>query len=227
MEFARKEKYGFDDLCAIMTLLRSPEGCPWDREQDHQSIRMNLIEETYEAVEAIDRKDVALLREELGDVLLQVVFHAEMEREAGHFSIDDVCDEICKKLIVRHPHVFGDEKVSSTGQVLQNWDRIKRETKGQKNDAQAMESVAKSLPALMRAEKILSRAKRAGHPPMTEEQARTAAADALAKPGADSVGPLLFAAVAVARAVEVDPELALTRTIEDYLRMFAKQHGED
>ncbi len=217
MEFQKKERYGFEDLCAIMTLLRGPGGCPWDREQDHHSIRMNFIEETYEAVEAIDTDDPDLLREELGDVLLQVVFHAEMEREAGRYSIAEVCDEICKKLIVRHPHIFGDTKAETTGEVLRNWDAIKRKTKGQKTDAEAMRSVARSLPALMRADKVLSRARRAGYQPMTEQQARTAVDEALKEEGQEGIGRLLFAAVALARSRGVDPELALTRTVETYL----------
>lgn len=122
MEFKEKESYNFDDLVAIMKLLRSPEGCPWDKEQTHSSIRQNLIEETYEAIEAIDTQDTALLKEELGDVLLQVVFHAEMESEKGAFSIDDVCDGICKKLIVRHPHIFSDVQADTSETVLKNWD---------------------------------------------------------------------------------------------------------
>jgi len=226
MEFQKKLRYGFEDLCAIMTLLRAPDGCPWDREQDHHSIRMNFIEETYEAVEAIDTEDTALLLEELGDVLLQVVFHAEMEREAGRFSIDDVCDEICKKLIVRHPHVFADVQAEDTEAVLRNWDAIKRATKGQKTDADAMRSVARSLPALMRAEKVLSRARRAGYQPMSEQEAVEKTMTAAGIPGEEGVGKLLFAAVALAKARGVDPELALTHTVDDYLEHLPEHSGD-
>ena len=124
-ELLEKEKYDVMDLVRIVTLLRRPGGCPWDREQTHESIRKNLIEETYEVIEAIDKKDLKLLREELGDLLLQVVFHAEMEAEAGHFTFDDVAGDICRKLIHRHPHVFGSEKVHNASDVQQLWDRIK------------------------------------------------------------------------------------------------------
>ena len=132
MDFVFKDKYDINDLKAIMKLLRGENGCPWDREQTHESIRKNLIEETYEAVEAIDKKDSALLKEELGDVLLQIVFHSEMEEEAGRFCFDDVANDICQKLIIRHPHVFGNTKVSGVSDVLSNWNAIKQETKGQK-----------------------------------------------------------------------------------------------
>ena len=126
---AAKGKYGFEDLVEVMEILRSEEGCPWDREQDHHSIRDDLIEETYEVIEAIDTDDPVLLREELGDVMLQVVFHARIEEEKDSFNINDVANDICVKLIHRHPHVFGDVNVSSTDEVLKNWDAIKMDTK--------------------------------------------------------------------------------------------------
>ena len=149
MKFEEKDRYGFEDLVEIMKLLRSPEGCPWDREQDHKSIRKNFIEETYEVVEAIDNNDSELLKEELGDVLLQVVFHAQLESENGGFNIDDVCDGICKKLVVRHPHVFGDKSADSSTSALTNWDNVKMKTKSQKKQSEAMDSVSKALPSLM------------------------------------------------------------------------------
>ena len=132
MEFLPKgEKYDINDLLHIMQILRSENGCPWDKVQTHESIRMNFVEEVYEALEAIDRKDAELMREELGDVLLQVVFHARMEEEAGHFDFSDVVHDICCKLIVRHPHIFADTKADTIPQVLSNWNDIKRQTKGQ------------------------------------------------------------------------------------------------
>lgn len=121
VDFEFKSKYNVDDLLSIMRILREPGGCPWDMEQTHESIKKNFIEETYEVVEAIDKKDKELLCEELGDVLMQVVFHAEMERENGSFDFSDVADGVCKKLIERHPHVFGNTEVSSTDEVLSNW----------------------------------------------------------------------------------------------------------
>ena len=161
VDFECKSHYGIQDLLRIMELLRSPEGCPWDREQTHQSIRMAFIEETYEAVEAIDTNDIGLMREELGDVLLQVAFHCQLEREQGSFTFDDVCDEVCKKLIHRHPHVFGELELSDTEAVLKNWDKIKQETK-QQSDSDTLTAVSKALPALMRAQKVGKRAMRAG-----------------------------------------------------------------
>ena len=132
VDFEFKSKYNVDDLLSIMRILREPGGCPWDMEQTHESIKKNFIEETYEVVEAIDKKDKELLCEELGDVLMQVVFHAEMERENGSFDFSDVADGVCKKLIERHPHVFGDTEVSSTDEVLSNWDAIKSKSKKRK-----------------------------------------------------------------------------------------------
>ena len=132
MSFEKKDKYTIEDLLEIMKILRAPGGCPWDREQDHHSIRASFIEETYEAVEAIDTDNTELLKEELGDVLLQVVFHSRIEEEAGRFNFDDVADGICKKMIVRHPHVFGDVTVENSADVLKNWDEIKKKTKSQK-----------------------------------------------------------------------------------------------
>jgi len=165
MEPLKKEKYNFEDLKEIMRILRSENGCPWDKEQTHESIRNNFIEEVYEAVEAIDDNNPGLLKEELGDTLLQVVFHAQISSESGEFDIDGVCDEICKKLIIRHPHIFGvlSEKnitADTAEQVLSNWENIKIKEKGYNDTAgikEYIESTAKSLPALMRAEKIQKR----------------------------------------------------------------------
>ena len=159
MEMQKKEKYDFGDLKEIMRILRSENGCPWDREQTHKSIRNNFIEEVYEAVEAIDNESAELLKEELGDTLLQVVFHAQISSEAGEFDIEDVCDEICRKLIIRHPHIFSDAlTVADTSeQVLNNWENIKIKEKGYADTQTYVESTSKSLPALMRSEKIQKR----------------------------------------------------------------------
>ena len=158
VNFQSMERYSFQDLNRIMALLRQPGGCPWDREQTHESIRRNMLEEAYEAVEAIDEKDPGHLKEELGDVLLQVVFHARMAEEEGLFTLDDVVDGICKKLVFRHPHVFGTVDARDSGQALNTWDAQKREEKGQRTAADTLDSVARSLPALMRAEKIQDKA---------------------------------------------------------------------
>ena len=151
LNFTRKPRYDYNDLLEIVRLLRSAEGCPWDRVQTHQSIRRGLLEEAYEAAEAIDTEDAALLREELGDVLMQVVFHADIEKDAGRFTMDDVCDGVVKKLLFRHPHVFGDGRTETADTVPASWDELKRQEKGQKTTADALDAVARSLPGLWRA----------------------------------------------------------------------------
>ena len=158
VDFERKERYNINDLVEIMRLLRAPGGCPWDAEQTHESIKKNLIEETYEVVEAINKQNNELLCEELGDLLMQVVFHACMETEKGVFDFDDVCNGVCQKLVERHPHVFGETKISGVEDVLTNWDDIKRKSKGQKTTTQSMLSVPRELPALMRATKLQKKA---------------------------------------------------------------------
>lgn len=160
--FLEKENYDFNDLLYIMKLLRGENGCPWDAEQTHESIRNNFIEEVYEAIEAIDTKDDVLLKEELGDVLLQVVFHSQIAEDENAFNIDNVSDGICKKLIFRHPHVFGDVEVENSGEVLENWDKLKKIEKSQNSAVKSIEDVAKSLPSLMRSQKLLKRAFKSG-----------------------------------------------------------------
>ena len=150
VNFQYKDRYDINDYRTIMALLRSEEGCPWDRAQTHASIRRALLEEAYETVTAIDAGDMDNLREELGDLLMQVLFHAQMEEEKGGFSFDDVCDEACKKLIRRHPHVFGNMDLETPEEVLVTWDEVKRQEKDQKSTAQAMDQVARALPALWR-----------------------------------------------------------------------------
>ena len=131
VDFIHKERYGYEDLLEIMRLLRAPGGCPWDAEQTHGSILRNFHEETYEFCEAAEADDVPHMVEELGDVLMQVVFHAQMETEAGRFTMDDVCDGICKKMVYRHPHVFGSAHCETSAEVLETWDQVKRAEKAQ------------------------------------------------------------------------------------------------
>lgn len=152
-ELKNKSRYGFDDLCAIVDILRSPDGCPWDRVQTHESLRNNFIEEAYEVVEGIDRHDNEILMEELGDVLLEVLFHTGLAREEGAFDLEDVTTGICKKMIRRHPHVFGNEAVSED-RIQASWDEIKRAEKGARSKEDVLRGIAGSLPALMRAEKV-------------------------------------------------------------------------
>ncbi len=231
MSFIQKENYTVADLVEIMRMLRAPGGCPWDREQDHRSIRRNLLEEAYEAAEAIDVGDAELLKEELGDVLLQVVFHAQMEEEAGGFSFDDVADGICKKLIIRHPHIFGDVVAESSKAVLENWEAIKRREKNQSTFAETLNSVPATLPALMRSEKVQKRAGKAGYSypdwqaafrDLESELAelREAALSEDAEHRKEELGDLLFAAVNVARHLKVDAEEALTSSCLKFIRRF-------
>ncbi len=162
VNFTRKLRYGYEDLLEIIRLLRSPEGCPWDKVQTHASIRRGLLEEAYEAAEAIDLDDAGLLQEELGDVMMQVVFHADIEKGRGRFTMDDVVDGVVKKLLYRHPHVFGSAHEDSPESVLISWDQLKRAEKGQATTGEAMEAVARSLPGLWRAEKLQKKAADAG-----------------------------------------------------------------
>ena len=233
VSFSLKETYTVDDLLEIMRLLRSPEGCPWDREQTHESIRTDFLEETHEALEAINNGDAAALEEELGDVLLQVVFHSRIEEEKGVFAFDDVVDGICKKLIVRHPHVFGETTVDSAGEVLQNWDAIKRRTKGDKTQADLLGSVPRTLPALMRAAKVQNRARRVGFywpdvsgalESLDSERAELKEAIDEGDPDAveEELGDLLFSAVNVSRFLKTDAEQALTRATDKFIRRFRR-----
>ncbi len=230
--FQFKDRYDCDDLISIVSVLRSPGGCPWDAEQTHESIRKDFIEETYEVIEAINKKDPAMLREELGDVLLQVVFHTLIETEKGSFNFSDVCDEICKKLIIRHPHVFGDVSVSATEEVLTNWDAIKMNTKNQKSTTQAMESIPRELPALMRANKVQKKASKVGFDwddaegALLKVKEETTEVEEALKDGnknsiEDEIGDLLFAVVNVSRFAGIDPEEALTGATDKFFRRFA------
>lgn len=232
VDFQQKEHYSIDDLIQIVRLLRGEGGCPWDMVQTHESIKSDFIEETYEAIEAIELKDTDLLREELGDVLLQVVFHSRIEEENNSFTFDDVCNDICKKLIVRHPHVFGEVTANSVGDVLNNWHSIKMQTKGQETYAETLESVAKSLPALMYAQKVGKRAKRAGmdfnsaNDAMACISAEKAELEEAVKSGnaeniEEEIGDLLFSCVNTARHLGVDAEQALKSATDKFIKRFA------
>ncbi len=232
MDFKFKQSYNFDDLVNIMKILREPGGCPWDAEQTHESIRRNFIEETYEAIEAIDKQDCELLCEELGDVLLQVVFHAQISEDTGDFTIEDVCDGICKKLIIRHPHVFGDVQADTSEQVLDNWDAIKMQTKKQTTQAQALDSVSHALPSLIRAHKVQHKARKCGFdwPDVTGaldklseeiEELRTAIQNGDASQCSEELGDVLFSAVNVSRFINVDPEQSLGLACDKFISRFA------
>ena len=156
-KFPEKDKYTYDDLVALLRILRAPDGCPWDRAQTHGSDRRNFLEEAYEAAEAFDRDDPDLMCEELGDMLMQVLFNIHIEEDAGRFTTDDVTDHVVRKLIYRHPHVFGGD-AGATDEAPENWERLKRREKGQRTTSDALCAVARSLPARWRADKLLARA---------------------------------------------------------------------
>ena len=229
INFVRKPQYGYEDLLEVIRLLRSEDGCPWDKAQTHQSIRRGLLEEAYEAAEAIDNDDPVLLKEELGDVLMQVVFHADIESDAGRFTIDNVCDGVVKKLLFRHPHVFGSQCQDSPESVLVSWDKLKRQEKGQKTVADSMDSVARSLPGLWRAEKLQSKAASAGFEwpdvqgaldKLEEEVAELRRAVEEGGDVPEELGDVLFAAVKVGRFCACDPEDAVNGTCEKFIRRF-------
>lgn len=207
---SEEEKYDFNDLVKIVKLLRAPGGCPWDREQTHESIKRNLIEEGYELIEAIDGGNPRKMADESGDLMLQVVFHAVMGKEAGEYDIDDVTDAVCRKLIHRHPHVFGDVNVSGSGEVLRNWDAIKRGDRSQTTVSEEMRGVSEYLPALMRAEKIQKKAEKAGFVPAPKDS------------GEKDFGAELFDLVSRVRKAGGDPELLLREYTNKFIDDFEK-----
>lgn len=241
VDFQSKRRYGWEDLLEIMRLLRSPGGCPWDAEQTHGSIRRNFLEETYEALDAIDRDDPADMCEELGDVLMQVAFHTQIERERGRFTMDDVIDGVAQKLVYRHPHVFGTVEVENSQEVLANWEVLKRKEKSQASTADAIEAVPHTLPALWRAEKTASKTAKAGFDwdsalsalGKLEEEVRELrealeAGGAADKPhGArEELGDLLFITAKVAQMSGVDPEDALHRACDKFDKRFRRVEEE-
>ena len=231
VDFQCKRRYDWEDFLRIMRLLRSPGGCPWDAEQTHQSIRRNFLEETYEALDALDRDDPVDMCEELGDVLMQVVFHATIEEERCRFTMADVVDGVAQKMVYRHPHVFGTVHVDNSDQVLVNWEKLKRTEKGQASTADAIEAVPHTLPALWRAEKVQKKAAKAGFDwddPLRaldklEEEVRElrAAMEAGKAPDAphgvrEELGDALFMAAKLAQMTHVDPEDALHRACDKF-----------
>ena len=226
VDFQRKDSYNVQDSVDIVRLLRAPDGCPWDGAQTHQSIRRNFLEEAYEVAEAIDEGSPEHLREELGDVLLQVVFHAGIESDAGRFDLDRVADGICKKLIYRHPHVFDTVQVSGAGEVLRNWDTLKQAEKGQATTADTMAAVARSLPSLWRAEKVQKKAAKTGFDwpdisgaldKLSEELEELKDAIRQGTNVEEELGDLLFSAVNAARFAQVDPEQALSGATDKFI----------
>lgn len=230
-KFVNKESYSFDDLVEIMRILRAPDGCPWDREQTHKSIRQNFIEETYEAIEAIDNSDKTLLCEELGDVMMQVVLHSVISEEENEFTLSDVLSGVCSKLVLRHPHIFADVVAEDSKKVLDNWDKIKTTEKHYKSTGEKIDSISRAMPSLMRAQKVGGKCRKAGFD-------FTDAKDALQKLGEEAnelmaeyerhdrektfeeAGDLLLAAVNVVRLCDVDAEHALYVACEKYISRY-------
>ena len=215
------------DLVRVMARLRGAGGCPWDHEQTHRSLARHLLEETHEALDAIDTDDLELLREELGDVLLQVVFHAQIAADDRAWDVDDVADGITRKLIRRHPHVFGDVDVSGADEVLVNWERIKAEEKG---EAPLEEDIPETLPALARAAKVQRRAGGWGFEWRSVDSALEALDEEVAElrrytdaaNAEEEIGDVLFATVALARKLGVDAESALRRTTRGFAERYER-----
>lgn len=204
-----QNKMDFYEFCKIIEKLRAPDGCPWDREQTHKTLAKHLIEEAYEAYDAIEEGNAEKIADELGDVLLQIVMHAQIGKEEGTFCIDDVTTLVSEKMINRHPHVFGDTKVENSSQVLDNWEEIKRAQRKQKNVYESMESVTRSLPSLTRASKVIKKAQKAnfytfdnGKKEINEEE----------------IGDILFEICALAVENGIDAEAALDKKTKNFIK---------
>ena len=235
VDFQCKSRYDWDDLVEIIRILRAPGGCPWDGEQTHLSIRRDFLEETYEVLDALDRDDARDMCEELGDVLMQVIFHAQIERERGRFDVSDVIDGIAQKMVFRHPHVFANGKADTSDEVLVNWEILKRQEKGQRSTADAIEAVPHTLPSLWRAEKLQKKTAKAGFTYQNtldslaklEEEVRELrlaleSGKAVDAPHGvkEEVGDVLFMACNVARMEGVEGEEALHCACDKFTRRF-------
>ncbi|CCO08627.1 nucleoside triphosphate pyrophosphohydrolase [Desulforamulus hydrothermalis] len=236
-------RFPLDPLVEVMAALRAPDGCPWDKEQTHQSLKPYLIEETYEVIDALDQGQMYKICEELGDLLLQIVFHAQIASENKQFDMNDVVNAITEKMLRRHPHVFGTAQVNSSQEVLLNWDKIKaREQAGQASRQSYLGHVPRALPALLRANKVQAKAARVGFdwPDYTGaaakvseelEEVRQALAAGQERAVAEELGDLLFAVVNLARLLNINPEEALGKTTDKFIKRFqyieqqARQRG--
>ncbi|MGB9813776.1 MAG: nucleoside triphosphate pyrophosphohydrolase [Thermovenabulum sp.] len=235
---------GFEKLVEIMAKLRGEGGCPWDKAQTHESLKPFLIEEAYEVIDAIDLKNPEVLKEELGDLLLQIVFHSRIAEEEGRFNIYDVIEKICDKMIRRHPHIFGEVKAETPEEVLKNWEDIKKEEKDFSSYAESMSELPEQLPALMKAYKVQEKAARVGFDWENVDGAFSKVQEELqeiqevyksekSEKIKEEIGDLLFAVVNVARFLKVDPELALRDATKKFIRRFkyiedeAKKQSKD
>lgn len=226
-------KYTIDDLINIVARLRAPDGCPWDRVQTHDSIKKDLIEESYEAIDALDNGTDKDFANELGDILLQVVFHSQLGHERGAFDFDDVLNEVCTKLITRHTHVFGDVEVDGAAEALANWEKNKKKEKGLETYTDVLKDVPKYYPALMRAKKVQKKAAGFGfdwteidivYDKLYEEidEVKEAAKSGNSKAVEEEFGDLLFAAVNLSRFLGVDAETALASGCTKFVNRFEK-----
>lgn len=222
--------YTLEDLMAIIKRLRGEGGCPWDKVQTHETLREAMLEEAYEVVDAIERKDTDNLKEELGDVLMQVVFHADLEEEAGTFSMADVIAGICEKMVYRHPHVFGDTKVDTADEVLVNWEALKKKEKQISTQSEAMKQIPGVLPALTRAKKVQKKAANVGfdfykmggamEKVREELDELTEAVDQGLGTEEEEYGDILFAMVNISRFLKINPEFALTKATKKFINRF-------
>ena len=228
-----KETYSVEDLVGIMQLLRGENGCPWDKEQTHTSIRNNLLEEAYETADAIDRLDDTDMAEELGDLLLQIVFHCQMANERGAYDLNKVADGICKKLVYRHPHIFSNVVANTSNEVLNNWDKLKNKEKHMQSFSDTLKAVPKIFPACLRAQKVQKRASKAGYDfksvqdtvlKIEEELAelKQALAQNDFEAASCELGDLLFSVVNTARFLKTDAEQSLDNTTERFIKRFSK-----
>lgn len=218
------ERYGFDDLVRIMRILQGPDGCPWDMAQTHESLRRFMLEETYEVIDAINQGDPDHLYDELGDMLMQVVMQAEIGRRHGEFDISDCITAICRKMIERHTHIFGNDHVEDAAEVLDLWTKNKMKERGQQSFSEVLCEVSRGFPALMRCAKILEKSTRAGVAPTDTDALKAdakAKIEAISKDTAqESIGNALFSLCALARNMKIDPEIALNEAADRYIRRF-------
>ena len=220
-----KDGFDFEDMCNLVRVLRSEDGCPWDREQTNKSIRNEFIDETYEFIEGLDTDDDTLMCEELGDVLFQIVFHTVIKEETDTFDMGDVISGICRKMILRHPHVFGETEVDNSAQVLVNWENIKNDEKHRSTPYSQLDSVSKALPSLMRCQKLIKKADKTGLDKMgtTDEYIqRLEEAISMYKKSGDTalLGKMMFAVCGIAKTQDVEAEELLYRENNSYLDSF-------
>lgn len=225
-----KDKYGFDDFKKIMEILISDNGCPWDKIQTHETLKPYLIEECYEVIDAVNKKNSESLCEELGDVLLQVMFHSIIGEKNGEFSLDDVIDGVSKKMIYRHPNIFSDTKAQTAEDVVTNWEKLKQKEKGYKNPTEALKSIPDCLPALIRAQKVIKKASDSMKDDSSVGKAIEKLKDAVNRITVENIqkpdnkdeliGEILLIAVNISEILKINSEFALTNAVEKFINKF-------